>query len=352
MSLDLTESSGLVDLKRGVLWGLWQLISSAGLLVRMAVDTALEAIVSGAQREVVLHSNQFLSGTSGGVRGALLLYFPSNPSAGTTIVLHRWDGAAEVTETYTFAAAKTAKFMVAIGGTSAISLTNFVAVVLGESDIWGAVETANLGRFYVANPTGQAVLYQKAPSNTAVDTVYGTAGATVRVCSFSLEGYSTVSATEGNLPGDLGHGAAFGLSRVRACILASEEHRCAEDSLTYAWNKTGQAWRFQWHLNDLGIATFPYPGTTVYLSISGTTAELAADLPAGKYLLCADVDMTFIISASGGGGSAVWQTSPGVWWTAGKEYLLQLRAPKRLAVITNSGAGKLMVAPIFTTPHL
>lgn len=57
----------------------------------------------------------------------------------------------------------------------------------------------------------------------------------------------------------------------------------------------------------------PVAGTSVFLATGVATAETGVDIAAGEYLIRATTDITFAITAAGGGGSAVWCTSPGIY---------------------------------------
>ena len=303
-----------------------------------------------SHREVVLHVNQLLSGSSGGVLQAIAAYIATIPIVNDdTFVLT--DGV--TTETWTFVTTRTVAQQVAIGATAATAQTALVAAINADSALWSAVETKSLGRFFAAAPDAQFIVYRKAPpSIPALDRAYGhqTTAAGIKVLAFSQAGYSSASATESSIPAADPAAKTFGFGRERNQCLANEEHRSAEDSFTYQWHYEQSAWRFQWHLNDLGLATWPYPGTTVYLACTGASAELAADLPPGHYMLVSDTPMTFIVSASGGGGTAVHQTTPGMYWGQDVPFYLSLRAAKRIAVIMGGLSGKLCIAPLSAPP--
>lgn len=101
--------------------------------------------------------------------------------------------------------------------------------------------------------------------------------------------------------------------------------------------------------SEISVATsVPTLGTSVTLAVSGTSAETAADLAAGAYILVCTVDVTFAITASGGGGSATWLTSPGIFLAAGDRPQIKLAAAKRIAAVTGAGSGPtgtLMIIP-------
>jgi len=91
----------------------------------------------------------------------------------------------------------------------------------------------------------------------------------------------------------------------------------------------------------------PVLGTSVYLTVSGVSAELGADITAGEYLIFCTCDVTFAITAAGGGGSVVWATSPGIILSAGVFLPFRLTASQRIAAITTGGAtGSLMILPV------
>lgn len=312
----------------------------------------LNIVQDGSGNEVVLHVNQLLSsGSLSGVLQGISGYVATIPTANSdTFILTN----GVVTETWTFKAARTGAFEVAIGATAATAQTNLVAAIVADSTLWTALVTTNLGMFFVANPSSQFIIYRKAvPNSNSDDRIYGnqTVAAGIKIINFSQLGYSLAGATEVNIPAVDPGDKTFGFGRALASLSVGERHRSAEDSFTYAWNHVTQCWRFNWDLADLGIGTFPYPGTSVYLSISGVSAEMAADLPSGHYIVMATCDMTFAITASGGGGSVTWATSPGIIWPAMTPYYLPLMTAKRLAAITTGGAtGTLMVAPVSTAP--
>lgn len=98
-------------------------------------------------------------------------------------------------------------------------------------------------------------------------------------------------------------------------------------------------------LNNLSDG--PVLGTSVYLTVSGVSAELGADITAGEYLIFCTCDVTFAITAAGGGGSVVWATSPGIILSAGVFLPFRLTASQRIAAITTGGAtGSLMILPV------
>ena len=309
-------------------------------------------------REVVLHINQLLSGTAGrpgtgGLLQAELASIVTIPVVNDDTFIIT-DGT--TTETFTFKTTDAAAFQVAIGASAATAQTNLIAAINEDSKLWSAVATVNLGRFFAAAYATQFIVYRKIPapepSAAAADRIYGnqTTAAGIKVVSFSEVGYSTASATEASIPATDPGAKRFGPGRSVMHLEEGEEHRCAEDSFTYCWSHNTRAWRFQWHMNDLGLACWQYPLTTVYLACTGASAELAADLPAGHYVLVSDTAMTFIISASGGGGTAVSKTAPGIYWPADFPFALTLRAAKRIAVIMGGLSGSLMVMPVASPP--
>jgi len=321
---------------------------------KVMVDTEISATIDPAglarapdNEEVLLHVNQ-LAAT--GILQAQAGYIGVIPIVDhDTVVLS--DGT--TTETWAAKTTRSTAFQFAIGANYAASQTNLVAAINADSTLWGAVETASLGRFFAGAPACQYVVYRKVGVLAAkADRMFGvqTTAAGIKVLTFTEAGYSSTSATEGNIPAADPAVKTFGFSRYVASLQQGEAHRCAEDSFTYYWHSSSTCWRFRWCIGDLGLATWPYPGTSVYLSCTGASAELAADLPAGHYVLVSDATMTFIISASGGGGTAVHQTAPGVFWPAGVPFSLSLRAAKRIAVIMGGATGKLMVCPVSAPP--
>lgn len=102
-------------------------------------------------------------------------------------------------------------------------------------------------------------------------------------------------------------------------------------------------------INNNSVATsVPTLGTSVTLAVSGASAESAGDFAAGAYILVCTVDVTFAITAAGGGGSATWLTSPGIFLAAGDRLQIKLAAAARIAAVTGDGAGPsgtLMVIP-------
>jgi len=320
------------------------------LLVKDATNSLLNQTLYLGNREVILHVNQLLTGSSGGVLQAMAAYIATNPTADSDTFIIT-DGT--TTETWTFKASRSVAFEVAIGLSASATQTNLIAAIVADSTLWSAVATTNLGRFFAATPSAQFVVYRKAIS-MANDRIYGvqTAATGIKVISFGTYGYSTADATEENIPATDPAAKRFGFGRALTSLTIGEKHRAVEDSLTYVFNKASNSWCFNWDMNDLAIAQWPYPGTSVYLAIGGTSAELAADLPPGKYLMKGTTDFTFIISASGGGGTAVPETAPGIIWNAGDSYYLQLRTAKRIAAITGGATGKIMIVPIATAPVL
>lgn len=87
-------------------------------------------------------------------------------------------------------------------------------------------------------------------------------------------------------------------------------------------------------------------GTPVYLTVTGVSAETAADIPAGNYILVCTCDVTFRVNAAGGGAAAVWATAPGVVWGSMTPFPFRFTAAQRIAAITSGGAtGSLMLLP-------
>ena len=310
----------------------------------------LDIAIDGSNQEVLLCGQQLLSGAAGGVLQAILAYVKTQPALDNTFIITN----GITTETYIFKAAHGADFEVARGVSAAESQTNLVAEINARSALWSAVETTNLGRFFTATPTKQFVVYRKAIASANIaDRVYGTQTAVdgIQVGAFSQVGYSSASVTVSNIPAADPATKTFGFMRALSVLSSSSRHRCAEDSLTYAWNRNTQAWRFAWDLADLGMAEWPYPGTSVVLAVSGVSAELAADLPPGRYELICTCDVWWAITASGGGGAAVWGASPGRPRSAMHPYRFMLRSPKRIACITTGGStGSFVVDPVSTAP--
>lgn len=298
--------------------------------------------IDSSRREVILHSEQLLPGASGGVLQAILGSVGTLPTVDDDS-FSITDGAA--THTWTFKAARGGENEVAIGDSAAETQTNLVAAIVADSALWTAVETNYLGRFFATNPSKQMLIHRRAISgnNDRVFADLTTANA-IKIVSFNIGGYGRQDSTEANAPATDPAVKTFGFERDISDLSAGEKHHVLEDSLTYAFNADSNTWRFVFDESDIVDALWQCPGTSVYLALTAASAELAADLPPGKYVLLADTDVTFLISPSGGGYSAVWKTAPGILWPAGVPFYLVLTSAKRIAGITGGADGDLMVA--------
>lgn len=93
------------------------------------------------------------------------------------------------------------------------------------------------------------------------------------------------------------------------------------------------------------------PNTPSTLAVSGTSAELSADLAAGRYRIRCTCDVTYQFTRAGGGGSATWLTAPGIFLAAGDtdEFIFSAGIGARIAAVTGAGAGPsgtLFIIPI------
>lgn len=90
----------------------------------------------------------------------------------------------------------------------------------------------------------------------------------------------------------------------------------------------------------------PYTGTPVYLAIGLASAETAADLEPGEYLLRATTDVCFRFNASGGGDAAVWCAAPAIYLAAGDTFWTRRTIPFRVEAIALEASQYLMILPI------
>lgn len=231
------------------------------------------SVVSGKTwKELVLHSDQLLSGGSGGVLQGILIDVEINPTANDTFIIT--DGT--TTETFTFKASESVAFDVLIGGSAAATLTNLVQAINDDSTLWSAIETSGLDVYFSAVPAVQAVVYRTATS-TADDRVYGslTATAGIQVVEFATgpQNYEANSGTQSDLPAADPAAKRFGLGRVYASLEVAETHKVADDVSEYVWDSDDEAWQ----QSDIGGLSYESVGniTTVNAGDSASAGSNA-----------------------------------------------------------------------------
>lgn len=296
--------------------------------------------------EPILHSNQLLPGSNGGILQAMLASIVTIPIVNddTFIIKGRSGAGTYVTETFTFKTARAAAFEVAIGATAATAQTNLIAAIVADSQLWSAVATTALGQFFAAAYATQFMVYRKSPPSGSPneDRIYGvqTTAAGIKVVSFTEGGYTTAFSTEASIPATDPGAKRFGFGRVSGPSEGS--HRCLNDNTIYEWNNGSSVWMAAepGSLTVLLSAAFPTLGTPVVLAISGTSARTAA-LTAGKYLIWSEVACGW--RQGTGDPTAVLATDNPL--AAGTAFPVTLAAQK-LAAITAGASGNLYIVPV------
>lgn len=203
-----------------------------------------EAIVSGnTWKEILLHDDQLLPGSSGGVLQAMLFAFAANLTATDTFILT--DGT--TTETWTAVAGAPAAFQFQIGGSAAATLTNLVAAINNDSTLWSAVETDGLDAYFASDPASQMVIHRTLVT-IADDRAYGTISggqADVRAVEFATgaQDYRQASGTESDLPGADPAAKRFGVGRLFANLNGGDTHRIANDNTAFTWDSDDEIWQ-------------------------------------------------------------------------------------------------------------
>jgi len=197
------------------------------------------AITGGTIREALLTEYQLKNGASGGILGAEVVYFNTNPGINDTIVLKN----ASVTETFTFKAARGGAFEVTIGTLPVDTMTNFAAAITSDSTAWlGHVAADGLDAI---NTIG-VVLAINLSTTTATSRIYGT-WATQADCkvvefydSYPFE-YRT-SKVAITLPSSDPAAERFGYREAIGVLTDGEIHLCLETDTLMSWHVDTQSW--------------------------------------------------------------------------------------------------------------
>jgi hypothetical protein len=194
--------------------------------------------------EPILHSSQLLSGAGGGILQAMLASIVTIPVVDddTFVIKGRSGDGTYVTETWTFKSSRAAAFQVAIGADAAAAQTNLIAAIVADSQLWSAVATTQLGRFFAAAYATQFMIYRKSPPSGSPneDRIYGaqTTATGIKVVSFTEGGYTTAFSTEANIPATDPGAKRFGFGRVAG---PNEGAHWANGRL-YTWDPACSKW--------------------------------------------------------------------------------------------------------------
>lgn len=249
-----TESNAVAEKAFGTSAGaslIAQRTASGDLLVPLSPSTAdsaasrsyvdNKAITGTTWKELVLVSEQLLSGGSGGILQAILITISDNPIENDTFIIS--DG---TPETFIFKNAAALPNEVTIGGSPATTMANLVSVINNDSTKWSAISTTGLDNYFAAAPTDQVVIYRTATS-TADDRVYGslTAQTDIQVVEFATgnQDYRQTSGTESDLPSSDPAAKRFGFGRVFASLDQNDTHRVAEDNTAFTWDSDDSLWQ-------------------------------------------------------------------------------------------------------------
>ncbi len=205
------------------------------------VDTT---VVSGTTwKELLLTSNQLLSGGSGAILQGELVAIAVNPTDASTFIIT--DGV--TTETFTLLNAPSVAFDVQIGGSAAATTTNLVAQINTDSTLWSAVETSGLDDYLSGATDPQLVVYRTASSSNA-DRIHGTqtgAQSDIQVVEFAAgdQDYRESSGVQSDIAAADPAAKRFGFGRVFASIQTGDTHTIATDNTTFTWDGDDDAWQ-------------------------------------------------------------------------------------------------------------
>ena len=197
------------------------------------------ALTGGTIREALLTDYQLKNGASGGILGAEVVYFNTNPGINDTIILKN----ASVTETFIFKAARSGAFEVTIGTLPADTMSNLVAAMALDSTAW-------LGHFAIdgldaINTIGVVVIINLS-TTTTTSRIYGTwaTQANCKVVEF-FDSYPyeyRTSKVAISLP--LADPAAerFGYREAIGTLTDGEIHLCLETDSLMSWHVDTLSW--------------------------------------------------------------------------------------------------------------
>ena len=200
------------------------------------------AVVSGTTwKELLLCSEQLLSGGSGAVLQGILCTIVNELTLGDTFVIA--DGVAP--ETFTVVGAPVA-FGFQLGGTAAATLANLVAAINADSLLWSACQTDGLDDYFSGAEDPQFVVYRKTFSALA-DRVYGTLNtqSNIQVVAFAAgdQDYRQTSGTQSALPGADPAAKRFGFGRAFAGLQVGDTHVIGNDNTTFTWDGDDNVWQ-------------------------------------------------------------------------------------------------------------
>ena len=213
--------------------------SPAHAVTKAYVDQLV--ITGGTVKEAILSDHQLKNGAGvAGILAAEVVYFNTNPAVNDTIIVT--DGT--TTETYTFKAAHTVPFDVAIAvGDPVTTMNNLYAEITASSTAW--ISDWAVAGLDAINTVGVVIFIEKnAASGVSPSRIYGTwaTQANCQVVAYNTAPEYRTSQAASNLPlVDPGAGR-FGIRKAIADLVDGEIHDCLETDTLRSWHPDTWTW--------------------------------------------------------------------------------------------------------------
>jgi hypothetical protein len=192
-----------------------------------------QAVISGGSvKEALLHEDQI--DNAEGFLGSIAVVFANQPVSGDTIIVH------DSVTTRIYSAVAGGDVQYALGGSTAITMQNFVDAVNGDGS---ATVIASLTTDLLGIAPVVVVLTEKDNDLGAGHELYGvwTTPADIDVVDFTAElDYTKKALTD--MPAAAPPASNFGVRRTQAALTDGEMHFVINNDVIYSWDDSANVW--------------------------------------------------------------------------------------------------------------